>query len=396
MKLSTKLVLMTLGLVFVPFLFLVAALFLTGCLRLVNAGPDGGMYLTLNIAASDLSTGHLIFILGIGMAAFIGGMLLMLNWLRIRFSRPMKQLQNAAKAIAEGNLDFELSPDSDDEFGVLVGSFEEMRKRLKDAAETRLRYEQDSKTLISNISQDLKTPITAIKGYVEGIRDGVASSPEKQARYLTTIYNKADDMDGLVDQLAFYALVDSDRIPYHFAKIPAREYFDDCRDELLPELEDQDFDLLYENDLSPELTVIGDPEQLHRVIGNIISNAVKYRDRSKERGRISLKVYRQGAMIAAEIADNGIGISREDLPFIFDRFYRSDTARGTLPGGNGIGLSIVKKIMEDHGGRIRASSKPGEGTVMTMELRLYEEKNNEQNTDSGRREKHSGAGKGLS
>ena len=351
--------------------------YLIGCRRFTADGREASLYLVLDVSGSLPSVTRIIFLITISVLALAGGSIIMIGWMRLKFARPMKQLQTAARSIAEGNLDFELVPESDDEFGELMGTFEEMRQRLKMNAEERLRYEQDSKVLISNISHDLKTPITAIKGYVEGIRDGVASSPEKQRKYLTTIYNKADDMDRLVDQLAFYSLVDTNRVPYHFTKIPVRAYFDDCRDELAPELEAQEFDLIYENTVPEDVLMIGDPEQLHRVVSNIVSNSVKYRSRTAERGRIRLSVRQKAGMILAEMEDNGIGIDPKDLPYIFDRFYRSDLSRSAATGGNGIGLSIVKKIVEDHSGRIWAESRPGQGTKLTVELRVYEESDHE-------------------
>ncbi len=354
--------------------------YLIGCRRFAAASGPASLYLVCDVSGSLPSVTRLIFLIGISVLALVGGSIVMLGWLRLKFARPMKELQEAARSIAEGNLDYELVPESDDEFGELMGTFEEMRRRLKSSAEEQLRYEQDSKLLLGNISHDLKTPITAIKGYVEGIRDGVASSPEKQAKYLATIYNKADDMDKLVDQLAFYSLVDTNRMPYHFVKIPVRAYFDDCRDELTTELEAQEFDLIYDNSVPEETKMIGDPEQLHRVISNIVSNSVKYRSRNR-RGQIGLRIRQEEERLLIELSDNGIGIEKKDLEHIFDRFYRSDTSRSAATGGNGIGLSIVKKIVEDHGGRIWAESRPGEGTKLTMELRTYEEKNHEQNTD---------------
>ena len=122
--------------------------------------------------------------------------------------------------------------EEDDEIGELCQDFEEMRIRLKENAEEKIQYDIESKELISNISHDLKTPITAIKGYVEGILDGVASSPEKLDKYIRTIYNKANDMDRLIDELTFYSKIDTNKIPYTFSKINVNSYFGDCAEEV--------------------------------------------------------------------------------------------------------------------------------------------------------------------
>ena len=114
----------------------------------------------------------------------------------------------------------------------MCNDFEIMRKRLKETAEEKLQYDKDNKELISNISHDLKTPITAIKGYVEGIMDGVADTPEKLNKYICTIYNKANDMSHLIEELTFYSKIDTNRIPYTFNKINIDQYFRDCVEEI--------------------------------------------------------------------------------------------------------------------------------------------------------------------
>ena len=223
--------------------------------------------------------------------------------------------------------------------------------------------------LITNVSHDLKTPITAIKGYVEGIMDGVAASPEKLDKYIRTIYNKANDMDRLINELSFYSKIDTNRIPYTFEKINVNAYFADCIEELSIELEEQNIELSYSNYVDENVLVIADAEQIKRVINNIVGNSVKYIDKSK--GRVNIRVKDVGDFIQVEIEDNGKGIAAKDLPQIFDRFYRADVSRNSSKGGSGIGLSIVKKIIEDHGGYIWATSKEGEGTCMHFALRKY-------------------------
>lgn len=127
----------------------------------------------------------------------------------------------------------------DDEIGELCADFEEMRIRLKESTEEKVVFDSQNKELISNISHDLKTPITAVKGYVEGLLDGVADTPEKQKKYLRTIYNKANDMDRLINELTFYSKIDTNRIPYNFAKINVSDYFDDCVEDVGLELESE-------------------------------------------------------------------------------------------------------------------------------------------------------------
>ena len=246
-----------------------------------------------------------------------------------------------------------------------------MRKRLKEYSEERLNNEKQNRELISNISHDLKTPVTAIKGYAEGIMDGVADTPEKMDKYIRTIYNKANEMDLLINELTLYAKIDTNRIPYNFTTISAIEYFRDCADDLSIELESKGTKFEFRNYIEEDSKIIVDPEQMRRVINNIISNSIKYMD--KPQGKITMNLRDVGDFVQVELGDNARGIAAKDLPYIFDRFFRADSSRNSSKGGSGIGLSIVKKIVEEHGGNIWATSVEGEGTTMYFLVRKYQE-----------------------
>lgn len=292
-------------------------------------------------------------------------------WIYRSIAVPLVKLKKATKNIKEGNLDFVLEVEGNDEFSQLCQDFEEMRKRLKESTEEKILMDKENKELISNISHDLKTPITAVKGYVEGIMDGVADTPEKMDRYVRTIYNKTNEMDHLINELTFYSKIDTNRIPYTFSKLNVEDYFSDCAEELGLEMETRGIELVYANYVEKGVQVIADGEQIRRVIHNIVSNAIKYME--EPRGIIQLRVKDVGDFIQVEIEDNGKGIAAKDLPYIFDRFYRTDVSRNSSKGGSGIGLSIVKKIMEDHGGKVWATSRLGIGTIMYFVLRKYQE-----------------------
>ncbi|MGN0377095.1 MAG: ATP-binding protein [Suilimivivens sp.] len=297
--------------------------------------------------------------------------LFLTNWISRGVFEPIKQLNIAMQNIAEGNLEYMLPDKNDGEIGELYRNYEDMRLRLKESADEKILAERQNKELVSNISHDLKTPITAIKGYVEGIMDGVADTPEKMDKYIKTIYNKANDMDRLINELTVYSGIDSNRIPYHFHKINVSEYFGDCVEEVGLDLESKNIKLNYSNLVSQDTVIIADPEQMKRVINNIIGNSVKYMD--KRNGEIDIRILDEIDSIRVEIEDNGKGIAAKDLPNIFERFFRSDASRNSAQGGSGIGLSIVKKIIEDHGGYIWATSKEGEGTCMHFVIRKYQE-----------------------
>lgn len=293
-------------------------------------------------------------------------------WIYRGVIAPLDKLRAATRKIKEGDLNFSVSTEGVSEIADLCQDFEEMRQRLKENAEEKVEFDKESKELISNISHDLKTPITAVKGYVEGIMDGVANTPEKMDRYIKTIYNKANEMDRLINELTFYSKMDTNKIPYTFNKIGVTDFFDDCAEDLQMELASKNVEFSYSNYVEPNIMVIADAEQIKRVVNNIVSNSLKYTDSGKLR-RINLRVKDVGDFIQVEIEDNGKGIAAKDLPNIFDRFYRTDASRNSSKGGSGIGLSIVKKIMEDHGGKVWATSKENIGTVMYFVLRKYQE-----------------------
>ena len=297
--------------------------------------------------------------------------LLMCIWIYRGVAIPLGQMKIATQNIKDGNLDFELEVETDDEIGQLCRDFEEMRLRLKETSNEKVEYDKRSKELISNISHDLKTPITAIKGYVEGIMDGVADTPEKMERYIRTIYNKANDMDNLINELTLYSKIDSNRIPYNFSTISVNDYFDDCAADLKIDIESRGVQFDYLNYVDGKVKIIADAEQLKRVINNIVSNALKYMNKSQK--QIHLRVKDVGDFVQVEIEDNGKGIGTKELPYIFERFYRTDASRNSETGGSGIGLSIVKKIIEEHGGKIWATSKEGTGTIMYFVIRKYQE-----------------------
>ena len=298
------------------------------------------------------------------------------------FLRPLKALQEGTNRIKEGNLNEDVEIMANDEIGQVCQSFNEMRAKLKESVDDRMRQEEENRELINNISHDLRTPITAIKGYVEGLMDGVADTPEKMDKYIKTIYNKTNEMDVLINELSLYSKIDTNSIPYDFIKLKVSAYFNDCFTELAMDMEHSHVKVNYRNTCPDDTRVIADPEQLRRVINNIIVNAVKYNKKDERIIDITVKPYGFD-QIYVGIKDNGDGISEEDLPRIFDRMYRTDASRNAQTGGSGLGLAIAKKIIEEHEGSIWAESKNGEGTLIAFTLNLVREGGNvyEQSSD---------------
>lgn len=340
-------------------------------------GAEGSVFL-VSMVGAIISQPLLIDMLVAIVCILIFTSLMLTRWIHRSMVTPVTELNTAMQKIAEGNLDYRIPGDSSGEIEQLFKNYEDMRLRLKESAEEKIQAERQNRELISNISHDLKTPITAIKGYVEGIMDGVADTPEKMDKYIRTIYNKANDMDRLINELTIYSKIDANRIPYNFHRLNVGEYFGDCVEEVGLDLESKNIKLNYSNLVSSDTRIIADPEQMKRVINNIIGNSVKYID--KPQGIIDIRILDEVDSVRVEIEDNGKGIAAKDLGNIFERFFRTDSSRNSSKGGSGIGLSIVKKIIEDHGGYIWATSKEGEGTCIHFVIRKYREvKKDEQN-----------------
>ncbi len=279
---------------------------------------------------------------------------------------PIIRLKNAAQQIQKGDYNFQLQAPSKDEIGALFESFEEARKQLKKSEETQKKYEQSRNELITNISHDLKTPITTIKGYLEGIRDGVPKSKEKQEKYLETIYQNAVHMESLIEDLFLLSKFDLDQSFYQFENINIKEYLADCYEELQFDFQEKGIKLEYRVDYDENKLVKVDRQQLKRVILNIINNAINYKSTGNPKIEMILTEKEEEAQI--EIRDNGIGVPDDILDKIFERFYKEDKSRSNRSGGTGLGLYIARKIILDHGGSIWAKSQVGSGTSIFFTL----------------------------
>ena len=333
-------------------------------------GDEGSLFLVTRVN-SVVSRSFLIYLFSAIIFILVLTSIVLTQWVYKGFFEPINRLNVAMQQIAEGNFEYSLTSEDTNEIGELYRNYEDMRLRLKESTEEKIQNERQNRELVSNISHDLKTPITAIKGYVEGIMDGVADTPEKMDRYIKTIYTKANDMHRLINELTYYSGIDSNRIPYNFHRINLADFFQDCVEDVGLDLESKNIELNYSNLVDPSTRIIADPEQLKKVIDNIVGNSIKYMDKPK--GVINIRILDEVDSVRVEIEDNGKGISTKDLGKIFERFYRTDASRNSSTGGSGIGLSIVKKIIEDHGGYIWATSKDGEGTCLHFVIRKYRE-----------------------
>ena len=283
-----------------------------------------------------------------------------------RLSATLKELRRAADDLREGDLDHEILSCRERELDELAQSLEGVRQRLKAASLAEAAAQEERGLLMANLSHDLRTPITAIKGYVEGIRDGVASTPEKRDHYLEVVYAKTLVLEGLVGNMTDFSEYELGRMQYHFERVELSAFLADLIPEYQADVRGREMAFVAKPLASPA-TVTADRGKLKRVLDNLVSNAVKY---GRPGGTVVLAAegYRQGVILS--VSDDGRGIPEEALAHVFDSFFRADAARSSSVPGSGLGLAICKSIAESHHGKLWLTSREGEGTHAYLYLPL--------------------------
>lgn len=283
---------------------------------------------------------------------------------------PIKKISEAMEHLTEGDLDYELLCSGDGEIKEVYDSIERLRLRLKKSVNDEILRDEQHRMLIANISHDLKTPITSIKGYVEGIKDGVAIGPDMMNRYLDTILAKADTLENMVNNLSLYSKLNNTTYDIQTADICS--FTRDVLDEYLIDLNYSDISVGVGGLLETEQAVFisFDKAKMKRVFSNIIENAIKYK-KPRESGSLTVTINRDDGFAVIAFSDTGIGISEQDEKKVFETFFRADPARNMNVSGNGLGLSICNMIVKEHGGRMWMRSN-GENVGVTVYIRLKE------------------------
>ncbi|MFB4158988.1 sensor histidine kinase [Geomicrobium sp. JSM 1781026] len=275
------------------------------------------------------------------------------------FSVPLKTLAHSAKNIESGNYNHPITLHRQDEIGQLGTSFEKMRHSLKRSMHEQMKYKQNRKELLSNLSHDLKTPITSIMGHAQGMLDGVMVTKDRQEDYARVIYNKSKHLNHLIDELSLYSQLELEQIPFQFEKVHVNDYIQDIFEGFKLEYEEIKWTLLNECSHG-NIQIWADRMQLFRVFENLLNNSIKYMDKADQTIHIHVKKIENEIQIVIE--DNGRGMTEYEVTKAFDRLYRADSSRDQQTGGSGIGLAIVRQIVNAHNGKISINSKKGEGT----------------------------------
>jgi len=245
-----------------------------------------------------------------------------------------------------------------------LGFTYEMADKLRESERINSEYEENRKTLIVNISHDLKTPMTSIQGYIEIILEGGITQPDKLQRYLQTIYNNSTYMNKLIDDLFLFSKLDMDKMDFNYESLQVRPFMEDLMTEFKFELEEKNYGFSYQDKMEKDCLISIDGKRVYQAIRNIIGNAVKYGPENNL--QVTVELYEQGDFACLDIQDNGPGIPEDKLPYIFERFYRIDTERSKDFMSTGLGLAITKELVEAQGGKISVSSSGDVGTCFTV------------------------------
>jgi histidine kinase len=316
-------------------------------------------YLVIDVTEAGKKGDRFELFVLFGIALLFSIILVPLLWITtMDIVRPLRQLEQGSQRIAEGDLNFSLHSNVRNEVGSVLRSYEKMRSELQRSIGAQLALEENRKELISNISHDLKTPLTSIKGYVEGIREGIANDPEKLEKYINVIYAKTLDMDRMIDDLFLLSKLDLEQERFHLEVVSLEAFYQQTMSELHMEYENTGLRLTSEYEAGSDAVATLDAQKIKRVILNIVGNSVKFMD--KKDPHIHVYFGRQAEEWVIGVTDNGPGMEPSELARIFDRFYRTDANRNQNVAGSGLGLAIVKQIVAHHGGTIHARSEPGQ------------------------------------
>ena len=279
---------------------------------------------------------------------------------------PIEDLRQGVDEIAGGNYDVRVECRIPNDLGLLIASFNEMARKLQQGEKMKAEYEENRKSLVANISHDLKTPITSIQGYIEALLDGQALSSEKRDKYLRIIHHNVDYLNRLIDDLFLFSKLDMQKLDFHFERVCIRRYLGDMMEEYRLELGDRQIAFGFTDSLMGDPCVSLDTRRFYQAVNNIVRNAEGH---GPDQGLVvRVHLYRREKWIAIDIEDNGPGIQEDKLPYIFDRFYRIDTERAKDYKGTGLGLAITRELIRAHDGEVAATSRRGQGTCFTILL----------------------------
>lgn len=322
------------------------------------------------INVSDYYRSLLIFVFVTFLIVFVIASLIVQRKNMKNIIVPIIDLTKETKKLRIGELETAITDKGYGEIRELGTAIEQLRLQLKNSLYYQQKVDDNRKFLISSISHDLKTPVTSIRGYIDGVLDGVANTDEKKQYYLSKAVEKTKIISTMIEDLLLYSRLDLNQMTFEKSKVHIEKYIEGCTQDNLEDFLHEDKRIMFENKLSATYFVIIDIEKFKRVIQNIMDNAK--RSIETQTGQLKIILRETNSSVIIEFKDNGKGISKQDLPHVFERFYRADTAR-EVKGSSGLGLAIAKQIVEGLGGRIWAISEKGQGASIIISLKKVKE-----------------------
>ena len=287
---------------------------------------------------------------------FAGGMAMALgHFLSSTMTERLDLLKQGAKALAQGDLKTRVKVFGRDEIATLGSSFNQMAAQLQTADQKQRELENLRRDLIAWISHDLQTPLASMRAVLEALSDGVVQDPETVNRYLSIAQRDERSLSVLIDDLFQMAQLDAGGIPLDKADSSLSDLISDTLESFSELAKRQSITLEGSADSKVD-PVVMDTQRIGRVLNNLIGNALRY---TPNGGLVEVRAQRAGLSVEVSVRDSGDGIRPEDLPNIFQSFYRGDKSRSRSTGGAGLGLAIARGIVRAHGGEIRVESKPG-------------------------------------
>jgi signal transduction histidine kinase len=278
--------------------------------------------------------------------------------------RAMDTLTDGVRQIREGNLSFRIDYGENDEFSAVCGAFNDMAGHLMSVEEARRRDEQSRRELIAGISHDIRTPLTSIKAYVEGLEQGVAETPGARRRYIETIKNKTGDLERIIDTLFLFAKLDTGEFPYRIERVDLSGAVRAIADEVSEEYASAGLEISAETGAPVFVNI--DALQMRNVLINVFENSLKYKN--KDRGHLGVSVSRENGDAVLVMSDDGPGVPGDAAGKLFGLFYRIDGSRSNPSRGSGLGLAIAERMVKHFGGSIEAKNIPDGGLSIIIKL----------------------------
>lgn len=292
-----------------------------------------------------------------------------------RIEEPLSILAGGVHEIRDGNLDYRIGYGQEDEFLPICEDFNEMAVRLKQSVDRMQAQERSRRELVAGISHDLRSPLTSIQAYVEGLLDGIAKTPESQKKYLETIKQKAEDLAHIISQLFLFSKMELGEYPENLQVLSLDEKIAETISALQEEYARQGLEIHMQ--LAP-VRISADPVYLHRILMNILENSLKYKGEGRANLWICLEQVPDGCRLS--FADDGPGVAQEALPHLFEVFYRSDPSRQNPGKGSGLGLAIVANAVQRMGGQIQALANEPRGLIIRIDFPKERNDNDGENT----------------